>query len=214
VFHSASVHEAGNSNAPCSRRRRPCGFGSAGRTADGQGRLRNTWGLCWSTPHVAWIVGSQRVEATVMGVIDTTKRHYQRFFERDGDLDHPADNLVNEMPEVRAADQAAQAISVELCGSDMALRAAERWVEYEDARFHQRALHEERFFDVGYEMGRLAGLAESRDAGWGVEVESLGRQVHEVVVASQLPPARVAAVLLDAARALVLGASGTETRRD
>jgi hypothetical protein len=146
-----------------------------------------------------------------MGVIDTTKRHYQRFFERDWEREHPADELVQQIPEVMAADQAARALSTELGGSELALRAADRWVEYEDARFHQRALHEERFFDVGYEMGRLAGLAESRDAGWGVEVESLGRQVHEVVVASQLPPARVAAVLLDAARALVLGAGGTET---
>jgi hypothetical protein len=154
------------------------------------------------------------MEAAAMGVIATTKRHYQRLFERDEELEHPADELVYQMPDVIAADQAARTLSAELSGSELAHRSAGRWAEYEDARFHQRALHEERFFDVGYEMGRLAGLAESRDAAVGLDVESLGRQVQEVVVASQLPPARVAAVLLDAARALVLGAKGLEPGED
>jgi hypothetical protein len=146
-----------------------------------------------------------------MGVVDVSRRHYQRLFERAGEQNHPADELVEQMPDVRAADKATRALAAEVGKAEPAMRAPERWAEYEDAQFHQRTLREERFFDVGFEMGLVAGLAEAREASVGLEVESLRRQVHEIVVASSLPPARVAAVLLDAARALVLGGGSAKT---
>lgn len=60
-------------------------------------------------------------------------------------------------------------------------------------------MREERFFDVGYEMGLLAGLTGTRHAA-GHRAERLRRSIHTAVVTSGLPAGRAALVLLDLLR--------------
>jgi hypothetical protein len=86
-----------------------------------------------------------------------------------------------------------------------ARRDQERWTAYEDLRFLQRSTREERFFDVGYEMGRLEGRTAWREAARAPGVRALKRSIQRAVTTSAASRADALAALLDAARALVLG---------
>jgi hypothetical protein len=77
---------------------------------------------------------------------------------------------------------------------------------YEDLRFLQRCKREERLFDVGYEMGRLDRFGTSREAARASGVRAIRRSIRGVVITSSASRADAIAALLDAARALALGA--------
>jgi hypothetical protein len=139
-----------------------------------------------------------------MAVIDTSRRHYQRLFEREDPPPHPVDHLVEQMPDVANVDREVIALSSDLRTGRRDRSSMEQWIAYEDLRFRQRTLREERFFDIGFEMGRLAGLAESREVDGPPGTRWLRDRLTEILLNSRIPSAHALAALLDAARALVL----------
>jgi hypothetical protein len=143
--------------------------------------------------------------------MDTTKRYYRELLDSDRvEGEHPVDRLVAELPEVRDIDEAARAGAAEMSKSAARRRSATYWAEYEDLRFRQRCVREERFFDVGYEMGRLAGIAEYGAFADSRSSVSLRRQVHRVLVSSPLSCAEKAMNLLEVARAFIGGLQGDD----
>jgi hypothetical protein len=142
-----------------------------------------------------------------MSSIDTTRRHYRDLLESNQvEGEHPADRIVADLPEVHEVDEAIRTMSADMRKSVMRRRSMASWTEYEDLRFQQRCIREERFFDVGYEMGTLAAIAQHRAFEQGAEATILLRELQRVLVASSLSVVEQAAVLLGIAQAL-LGSS-------
>lgn len=83
---------------------------------------------------------------------------------------------------------------------------------YADTRTALELARAEAHFDVGHERGRLVGHAERRGAT--AAGQTLVHDVVDAILRSSLPVALVTAVLLDTARALVLGRvpGGSATR--
>jgi hypothetical protein len=117
---------------------------------------------------------------------------------------HPIDKLVSAIPEVAALDRRVRGLA-----RRRQQQATDRqaFIEYEDLRLGQHLLREELHFDAGFERGRLAGRAESLAVSRRADREGtdLARKVEVLVSATKLPPARVAALLLEVSRALVVG---------
>lgn len=101
-----------------------------------------------------------------MPLIDFDRRHYQAILDRrPADADHPIDVLISRLPDVAELDDAVRQAAHEL--RDPAARESEqRWIQYEDLRHLQRAAREERMFDVGFELGRVAS-APAKDRRFG-----------------------------------------------
>ena len=138
------------------------------------------------------------------------RRHYRALLESEqAEGQHPADRLVADLPDVREVDEAAQAMSAEMSRLAERRQAIASWTEYEDLRFQQRCVREERFFDVGYEMGWEAGIAQYGAFARGHDATVARRQVHRVLVSSNLSRIERALVLLEVARAL-LGPADTD----
>lgn len=139
-----------------------------------------------------------------MSPLDLTKRHYDRLLDQVTDGDHPVDELVARMPDVAAVDDAARALAATV--EQRQPRAAEAlWNEYEDLRLQQRSLHEERFFDVGFELGRVAGISEFGEALASAQTQNLVLAVRMTVVRSGVRRDLAVVSLLALARALLLG---------
>jgi hypothetical protein len=88
------------------------------------------------------------------------------------------------------------------------------WTECEDLRFQQVCVREERFFDAGYEMGWEAGIAQFGAFARGRDATAARRQVHRMLVSSDLSRTERALVLLKVARALLCSAdTGPDTSK-
>ena len=143
---------------------------------------------------------------------ESMRRHYRALLESEhAEGEHPVDRLVADLPEVREVDEAARAMSAEMSRSPARRQSSASWTEYEDLRFQQRAVREERFFDVGYEMGWEAGVAQSGAFARGHDATVARRQVHRVLLSSDLSRTERALVLIEVARALLRPA---DTRPD
>jgi len=139
-----------------------------------------------------------------MSRVESMRRHYQALLESEhAEGEHPADRVVADLPDVREVDAAARAMSAEMSRSVEQRQSITSWTEYEDLRFQQRCVREERFFDVGYEMGWEAGIAQYGAFADGPDAIVVRRQVHRVLVSSDLSPIERAVVLLEVARALL-----------
>ena len=97
------------------------------------------------------------------------------------------------------------------------LRLAKRWqgevsdaqafIAYEDLRLEYLRLREQGYFDAGYHYGLLAGRAESHAAS-AAENPAVRAFAHQVVLAAavaRIQQPRIAAALMEIARAMVLG---------
>jgi hypothetical protein len=135
---------------------------------------------------------------------ESTRRHYRALLESEhAEGEHPADRVVADLPDVREVDEAARAMSAEMSRSVARRQSSTSWTEYEDLRFQQRCVREERFFDVGYEMGWEAGIAQYSAFTDGPDATAVRRQVHRVLVSSDLSRIERAMVLLEVARGLL-----------
>jgi hypothetical protein len=143
--------------------------------------------------------------------------HFRRLRPPAGDEDHPVDRLVAALPEVRAVDRRARRIAGRL-GADARARAnAAAWIRYDDLRLLQRTVRQEAYFDAGWELGSVAGAAASlgREAGGSAAqrdaalADELGLAVTRLAVTTPLDRDHAAAVLLEIARALILGLGRT-----
>jgi len=140
---------------------------------------------------------------------DSTRRHYRDLLDSDEvEGEHPADRIVVELPEVRTVDDEVRAMSAEMGASEERRRSPASWTEYEDLRFRQRCIHEERFFDVGYEMGWEAGIAQYGTFDEGPEARSVRGHVHRVLVSSRLSDIERAMILVEVARSFLCSARG------
>jgi RNA-splicing ligase RtcB len=144
---------------------------------------------------------------------ESMARHYRALLESEHtEGEHPADRLVADLPDVREVDQAARAMSAEMSRSVARRQSITSWTEYEDLRFQQRSVREERFFDVGYEMGWEAGIAQYSAFADGPDATVVRQQVHRALVSSDLSRIERAMVLLEVARALLRPANtGSDT---
>jgi hypothetical protein len=138
-----------------------------------------------------------------MSPMDVTRRHYEALGERAKEEGHPVDRLVYALPEIERIGRAVRKLTNKI-GRAMAEGQAKRWRQLADLRVSQLCLHEERFFDVGFELGRLAGFGDASTASAGPEVEDLTRLLREAVALSSVPHDEAAGALLDVARGLVL----------
>lgn len=135
---------------------------------------------------------------------DLTGRHYRRLLDADEvEGEHPADRIVTGLAEVRVVDDEARAMSAAMSASEERRRSAASWSEYEDVRFQQRCVREERFFDVGYEIGWEAGIAQYATFDQAPEVVSVRRHVHRVLHSSSLSDAEKAVILVEVARSVL-----------
>jgi hypothetical protein len=80
------------------------------------------------------------------------------------------------------------------------------FVRYEDARTEFTSLLEEAYYDLAFERGHLAGLAESSAATGTADpaVRTFQGHVWAAVAETKLPRAKVVVALIDVARAVVL----------
>ena len=84
------------------------------------------------------------------------------------------------------------------------------FITYEDARTDFAVRRERAFFNIGYERGHLAGLADTHEASARVDpaVRRFARDICHAVASSKVPMAEMAAALLDVARAVILASHG------
>jgi hypothetical protein len=141
-----------------------------------------------------------------MSVIEPSVGHYERLRDERVD-DHPVDQIVLSFPDVAEIDRAARAAARAL-GARVGRIDQELWMKYEDLRLAQRALHEERFFDVGFELGRLAGVAAGHEMAGLREVHDLRLHLEQAVIRTRVNRDQALWALLDVTRALVLGPLG------
>jgi len=118
--------------------------------------------------------------------------------------EHPVDLAVDHLPRVASLRR-------------KLLRLAERWqgevedprafVAYEDLRLEYLTLREQNYFNAGYHHGLLAGRAQSRDASPEADpaLRVFAQQVRVAVTLAKIPQPRIAAALMQLARAIVLG---------
>jgi hypothetical protein len=138
----------------------------------------------------------------VTSLVDLSVGHYERLRDDRAD-DHPVDQIVLSFPDVAEIDRAARAAAKAL-GAQVRQVDQELWMTYEDLRLSQRALHEERFFDVGFELGRLAGVAAAHEMAGVREVHDLRLHLEQAVLRTRVSRDQALWALLDVTRALVL----------
>lgn len=128
-------------------------------------------------------------------------RHYR---DLDGHEQHPVDAVISRIPKIATLDRSLVRRSQRWKAQ---VRDVQGYIAYEDARLHQRVLREEAHFDAGHREGRLIGLVESLSASSAASAKAreLAQQIRVATMTTILPPDRIVAVLLEAARALVLG---------
>ena len=128
----------------------------------------------------------------------------RRYGDLDGREEHPIDAVISKIPKIAAIDRRLVRLSRRWKEQ---VRDVQGYIAYEDARLQQRVLREEAHFDAGHREGRLVGLVESLSASsaGSAKARELAQQIRVATMTTVLPPDRIVAVLLEAARALVLG---------
>jgi hypothetical protein len=136
----------------------------------------------------------------------------RRYQELDGAEDHPVDAAIRKIRRIASIDRKVLALSRHW---QEQVDHPDAYAHYEDLRFFQRCVREEAFFDAGFEEGKLVGIARSvansRTAT--AEGHRLATGVFQAVRTAKLPHAHIAAVLLELARAFVLGQRNLPGRR-
>jgi hypothetical protein len=138
-----------------------------------------------------------------MSPIDMSRRHYDSLGSRAREEGHPVDRLVCALPEIARIDRAVRELTDRI-GRTTGQCESKRWRQMVDLRVTQLCAHEERYFDVGYELGRLAGLGEASSVSVSTEVLDLTRLLAEAVALSAIPDEQASVALLDIARGLLL----------
>lgn len=121
--------------------------------------------------------------------------------------DHPVDLLIEELPGM-AAQRRNVARLRQLVERQVGGQIA--FIRYEDARTNFAARREQTYFNLGYDRGHLAGLAESSAVSGtsAAAVRAFQGHVRSAVAQAKLPKTTVAAALMDVARAVVLVSRG------
>jgi len=129
---------------------------------------------------------------------------YEASRPTEGVEGHPVDVVIDRLPKVAS-----------LCRR--LLRLAKRWqcevsdaqafIAYEDLRLEYLRLREQGYFDAGYHYGLLAGRAESHaaSAAENPAVRAFAHQIGLAAAVAKIPQPRIAAALMEIARAMVLG---------
>ena len=116
---------------------------------------------------------------------------------------HPVDILVDNLPEIVARRR-----KLTKMVKDVQRQVPDQmaFIKLMDAKFEYTTRREQLYFDVGYERGHFAGLAESSAATGTSDpgVREFQRQLFLAVASAKLPKHKTAAALLDVARAVVL----------
>jgi hypothetical protein len=117
--------------------------------------------------------------------------------------DHPIDLLIESLP-----GMAARRLRVVRLREVVQRQVQGKldFVRYEDARTEFTTLREQAYYNLGFERGRLAGLAESSAATGTSDpaVRAFQGLVCTAVAEVKLPKAKLVAVLIDVARAVAL----------
>jgi hypothetical protein len=147
-----------------------------------------------------------------MPPIDLDRRHYQAILDRRTvDQDHPIDLMISRLPEIVEIDRTLREFALQM--HDPGARTSqEQWIEYEDLRLLQRTARQERFFDVGFEFGRAAGMTESSFVANDEGVGELRDFLRDTILRAPLSREWATAVILEMARALVLAGSPAERK--
>lgn len=118
--------------------------------------------------------------------------------------EHPIDRVVDRLPVISALTRKALRRAEII---QRQVKDQKAFLEYEDLRLHLRSEREVAYFNIGHEHGQVAGRLYSggvRDK----TSRALEREVLRAVSASRLPAPRVAVVLLELARAHIVGPRG------
>ena len=128
------------------------------------------------------------------------------------------DQLVAADRAVKRVDARARRLAARLGAHPPARLDLATWIAYEDSRLLQRVVRQEACFDLGWALGSVAGAALSlrqtarparggqRRADDARAADALALSVTELALTAPVARPRAAAVLLEIARALVLGA--------
>ena len=137
----------------------------------------------------------------------------RRYQELDGDDEHPVDAAIGKISRIAAIDRKVLALSRHW---QKQVDNPDAYAHYEDLRFFQRCVREEAFFDAGFEEGKLVGVARSAANSRTATAAGhrLATGVFQAVRTSRLSRAHIAAVLLELARAFVLGQRNLPGRRN
>jgi hypothetical protein len=121
-----------------------------------------------------------------------------------GDGEHPVDAIFDRLPRIAALDRKLRRLAHRY---EAGVKDTAGFIAYEDARLDQRLQRQEVFFDAGHHEGRIIGLLESLSASvsGSARARELVRQFRLAIMTTVLPPDRIVAVLLELARAIVLG---------
>lgn len=131
----------------------------------------------------------------------------RRYAELQGDDSyHPVDAVIDAVPAIAARGRRLRRISARLA-TEVRDRAA--YIRYEDLRLEQQIDREELFFDAGHARGEVVGRQQSHEASASATPNgrALARAIASAALACELPRDQVVAVVLESARALVLGQS-------
>jgi hypothetical protein len=118
--------------------------------------------------------------------------------------EHPVDMAIDQMRDIKAARRRLHRRSEYLrkCSTD-----AEAFIAYEDAWSNYCIVRDQRYFDLGYRNGTVAGRAESlaASATKDANVRAFAHQICHAAAMADLSQERLAATMMEVARAIVLG---------
>ena len=119
------------------------------------------------------------------------------------DEEHPIDVLIDNLPEIALRRRKLLKMAKKVQGQ---ARDETAFIEFMDTKFDYTTRREHLYFNAGFERGYFEGLADSSEASAKVDpaVRAFGHQVCLAVASAKLPKPKMAAALLDVARAVVL----------
>jgi hypothetical protein len=122
--------------------------------------------------------------------------------------EHPVDLLIASLPGMAALRRKISRLRQVV---QRQVRNRLDFIAYDDARTDYACRSQEAYFNCGYERGRFAGVAESSTATGTSDpaVRAFQGQLCIAVAEAKLPKAKVAAALIDVARAVVLTTSAS-----
>jgi predicted phage gp36 major capsid-like protein len=114
------------------------------------------------------------------------------------------DAVVDAVPAIAARGRRLRRMSTRIA-AEVKDRAG--YIRYEDLRLEQQIEREELFFDAGHARGEIVGRQESHETAAAATPNgrALARAIASAALACELPRDQVVAVVLESARALVLG---------
>jgi hypothetical protein len=129
--------------------------------------------------------------------------HYTAAQPASTSEEYPVDVLIDDLPEIASRRRRLSKMVKEI---QRQARDETAFIRLMDAKFEYTSRREQLYFNVGYQRGQLAGLAGSCGVSSQVDA-NVRRFVHQLclaVASAKLPKPKMAAALLDVARAVVL----------